>query len=346
MGDESEDRQPAAFGRGAAGEWAASRYEDVQAVLADPRFEVGAAASAEETGTISWLRASVSRFCNGELHQQRRALAAAQLARLDPAGLRAAARQRTHAALSDAGKPGDRVDVMAKFARWAPMAAMAEPLGATDPGAAAAAVIQCARGYFPGASDQTLRRADTATARLLRLLGAQSAGLDVTVARIALMVQGCDATAGLIGTALHLLADPPAPAARAPARGWPVEALLAEVLRHSPPVRASRRVAAADADFAGHTIAPGDAVVCSVDAANRDPGIFERPGEFDPGRRQQPSLTFGYGVRPCPGVDQALMLAAGVVETVTQRCRLLPGQQIEWEDSPLRIPRRLEVVLG
>jgi cytochrome P450 len=219
------------------------------------------------------------------------------------------------------------------------MAAMAAALGAADAGTAAAAAAQAARGYFPGADEQTARLADEATAQLVTLLGPAEPG--IVVARIALLVQGCDATAGLIGTALHVLADAPAGAG-----GWPTGALLAEVLRHSPPVRASRRVAVAAAQVAGQQVGAGDAVVCSVEEANRDPAVFERPGEFDPARPQPPGLTFGYGVRPCPGEAQALLLAAGVVDAVRERARLLPGQPVEYEPNPaLRIPRRLEVEL-
>ena len=43
-------------------------------------------------GTMAWLRATVSRFSEGEAHARRRALVEARLAALDPAALRAAAR--------------------------------------------------------------------------------------------------------------------------------------------------------------------------------------------------------------------------------------------------------------
>lgn len=308
-------------------------------MLADGRFEVPAAAAPGPPGTIAWLRARVSRFVNGPDHRRRRALAVGELSRLDPTALRADAGQRALAALTAAGAPGDRVDVMGLLARPVPMAAMAAALGAADPEAAAAAVADAARGYFPGAGEQAARLADEATACLTGLLG--PAGPDTVVARIALLIQGCDATAGLIGTALHVLQD-----AAEGAAAWPTGGLLAEVLRHSPPVRASRRVAAAAAEVAGQPVDAGDAVVCSVDAANRDPAVFERPDEFDPARPQPPSLTFGYGVRPCPGEAQALLLAAGVVDTVRERCRLLPGRPVAYEPNPaLRIPRRLEVEL-
>ena len=57
---------PNAFSKSAAqSEWVASRYRDVQAVLADERFEVVTFPEGGPVGTIGWLRASVSRFING-----------------------------------------------------------------------------------------------------------------------------------------------------------------------------------------------------------------------------------------------------------------------------------------
>jgi cytochrome P450 len=157
------------------------------------------------------------------------------------------------------------------------------------------------------------------------------APLEVIVARIALMVQGCDATAGLIGlTLLRLSGD------QAGAADEATHTLLEAALRHDPVVRASRRVARESAAVGGAQVQPGDAVLCDVEAANLDPGAYRPPG------LERPSLTFGAGLRPCPGPAQALALAAGVVDAVREGATLLPGQHADYEPGPLRIPRRLE----
>lgn len=324
----------------AAGEWIASRYADIQAVLADDRFEVPAAPdTGAAAGTISWLRASVSRFANGTEHARRRARAVEELNQLDPEELRSAARKRANAELSAAGLRGARVDVMAALARRVPMATMAASLGFADPRAAANAVTAVAAGYFGGADPQTQLAADAATALLVSMLGPVE--LDVIVARITLMVQACDATAGLIGIALQVLQDGPRTA-----DGWTTDAVLNEVVRHSSPVRLSRRVARVPVDLDGRLMSAGDTMLCNVDAANRDPAAFDRPDHFDPARQGLPSMTFGFGVRPCPGQQQALMLAGGVVDAVRERCEFQPGQRVWYEPSAaLRIPKRLEVAL-
>ncbi len=331
----------AAFARSAAGrEWIASRYADVQAILADDRFEVAAVPdSGAAPGTIAWLRASVSRFANGAEHQRRRALAVAELDRLGPQALREDARQRAQAALAAAGNPGDQVDVMALLARRVPMATLAAALGATDPDAAATAVIAVAAAYFGAAAEPVTQAADAGTARLLELLG--PAGTEVLVARITLLAQACDGTAGLIGETLRALQDAPGAGA-----DWPTDAVLAEVLRYSPPVRLSRRVARTAVDFGDCPVRPGDVVVGDLDAANADPAAFSRPDQFDPARSGPPSLTFGSGLRPCPAPQQALALAAGVIDAIRPACRLHPGQPIDHEPpAALRIPRHLPVTL-
>jgi cytochrome P450 len=197
----------------------------------------------------------------------------------------------------------------------------------------------------------------------------------VTVARIAVMVQACDATAGLIGTALHLLQD--RDGGEHPAgESWPTEALLAEALRRRPPASRFRRVASAPAEVGGQHVAAGDRVVCDVDAAGRDPqaappgqaaphGAAAPPGESAPGGQAAPGgeaaphgaaaphgsgpaaagLAFGAGIRPCPGPYQALALAAAVIDAVRERCVLQPGTPVTYEAAPTRVPERLEVVL-
>jgi cytochrome P450 len=325
--------------RSGAGQWRASRNADVRAVLSDDRFEVAEAGPGGPVGTLSWLRASVSRFANGAAHQRRRELVTAELRRLDPAAMRSAAHRRTLGDLAGAGDPGDLVDVMDRLARRVPMMVLAASVGMTDPGQAAAAVVEVAGGYFPGASAAAVSRADSATAWLVEALA--PADLDVVVARISLLVQGCDATAGLIGTALRLLQD-----AGADAAAWPTDAVLSETARHSPPVRASRRVAAVAAEVGAGQISAADVVVCDIEAASRDNAVYDRPELFDPARRAEPGLTFGFGIRPCPGTAQALALAAGVVDAVRERCGFRPGTPVAYEPSAaLRIPQRLELVL-
>lgn len=321
--------------------WIVTRHSQVRDVLADPAYQVAAVAGGGPFGTIGWLRASVSRFANGADHARRRALAVRELERISPQTLREDAGRRAHAVLDAAAGTG-RLDVMAKLARRVPMAALAAGLGITDPDRAADAVRAAAAGYFPGAGASREHAADIATAELTRMLGpAAEAAEEVTAARIALLVQGCDATAGLIGSAVYRVLQP-APEQAPP---YSTEAILAEVLRHDSPVRVSQRVSREAARLCGQPVPAGSVVLLRVDSANRDPEVFEAPDRFDPGRGDQPILTFGYGLRPCPGRAHALMLAAGVVQAVRDRCIAVRGP-VEYEPPRnVRVPARLDVTL-
>jgi cytochrome P450 len=278
-----------------------SEAAQVEAVLAGDAFAVPEAPPGEVG--MAWLRASVCRFANGSGHARRRGLAAAELAALDPAGLRRAAGARTEAALAAAA--GATVDLM-PLARRVPVAVLAAGLGA--PEGVADDVAAVAAVYAPGSPANAA--ADAAVERLAGALGRDEPG----AARIALLVQARDATAALIGNsvaaALHD-GDPPG-----------VDELLAETVRCDPPVRTTRRVCIAPADVAGTPVRPGDVIVLELGAAG---------------------LTFGAGPRPCPGREQALALAAGVVAPVLRRCRLAPGE-LAWADSPnLHALERLDV---
>lgn len=245
-----------------------TRHADVLAVLNDPRHLVPCAPE-DGGGGLAWLRASVSRFSNGPTHQRRRALLEAELARIDPADLRRRAYRRAAAG----EEPGT-----------VPVGVLAEVLGARFP--VVDAVVEVARGYLDGATDAAR---DAAADRLVDAFG--GARDEATAARICLLVQACAGTERLIDSA-----------ARFP--GVPLDALLAETLRHDPPVRATTRT-------------DGSPVRLDLAAANRDPAVFADPERFAPGRADADRhLAFGAGPRACPGRDHALALAAGVLEAL------------------------------
>lgn len=322
-----ETSPPPAVFRDDAG-WVVSRHADVRAVLGDARFAVPAPGAGGAPGTLGWLRRTVCRFSEAGDHERRVTIVRAELHRLDPAVLRRQAAARTEEILDRAG--GAPVEVMAAVARRVPTAVLGAALGAGED-ALAEAVPVAAAGYLTGLDRPGERdAADAAVGVLTRLLGP---GDDETVAnRIALFMQAYEATAGLVGITLARALRLPDPAA------WPAERLVAETLRYDPPVRAMRRVAAEAAELDGHAVGSGESVRLDVAAANRDPAVFADPDRFDPGRAEDAHLTFGAGRRPCPGGDQALGIAAGIVEVVARRTRLSAG-----DEPGGGTPARLEV---
>lgn len=193
-------------------------------VLGDPAFLVPPVPAGGPVPGIGWLRRSVARFCDGAGHARRRRLAVDLLAGMDRAELGRMAEEWTRAAIDAAGSRP--MDVMATVARPVPVGLLAAALGA--PGVRTEAVVVAARSYQPGGvADEG--PADRAVAELVLAFG--GAADEATAARIALLLQACEATAGLVGNAvLGLL--------RAPV-DCPLETIMAGA---DPPVRATRRL--------------------------------------------------------------------------------------------------------
>ncbi|GAA1257348.1 cytochrome P450 [Sphaerisporangium rubeum] len=107
-----------------------------------------------------------------------------------------------------------------------------------------------------------------------------------------------------------LAADP----ARAPAA-------VEEILRvASPSDHGLVRYAKEDLEFGGVTIRRGDAVVVSPTAANRDERIFDRPDEFDTTRRpEDPHIAFGYARHYCVGASLARVELRSAFATLPRR---------------------------
>lgn len=277
------------------------RYSDAVALLNNPAFEVppvppvSAGLPADITPDLAWLRATVSRFASGPDHHRRRALAIALLDAIDPGELRDRAAEATATALAEGATPE-------AVALRVPVAVLAAALRLDA--SVVDQVAVAARGYQPGTDAGAA--GDTAVQALVAAAGGSPD--EITAARIAVMVQAYDATATLIGNAL---------AAARMARVGTVDRLLAETLRFDPPARVMRRVCVASTAVGATTVDSGTLIMVDIAAANRDPAVFAAPDDFDPARTDvERHLAFGTGIRPCPGRDHALALAAGVLSAV------------------------------
>lgn len=316
--------------------WVFSRHSDVSAVLADPRFMVPPSPSAQNG--VAWLRGSVSRFSNGSAHARRRAIAERAIAAFGPLDLAAAARERATLILD--AMAGGTVDVMSALARQVPLAALVSAFGVDpdDEAEVVAAVIAVAAAYPPGASKEQEHAADAA----VECLVGHFSGQNETVAnRIAVLVQACDATAGLIGNTLNAALR----LQRAAIAGVRVEALVDETLRYDPPVWNTRRESDEALLVGGAALEERAPVVLHLAAANRDPEVFSEPHLFIPTRAPSSHLTFGHGHRACPGSRDGHALTTGVVDAVLTRCELARGEVAYMPSPNLRVPNRLEVTV-
>ncbi|WP_035879951.1 cytochrome P450 [Cupriavidus sp. BIS7] len=124
----------------------------------------------------------------------------------------------------------------------------------------------------------------------------------LTANAIGLMIQACEATAGLIGNTLVYLG-------RSGSRDADIDASVDLVARIDPPVQNTRRFMAADATLCGQAVSAGDAVLVLLAAAAHDStaAVQARP------------WTFGAGRHGCPGDALARVLAAGTVQALLAR---------------------------
>jgi cytochrome P450 len=88
----------------------------------------------------------------------------------------------------------------------------------------------------------------------------------------------------------------------------------------------------------GVVIAPGEAVVLSIGAANQDPAVFDSPAELDLHRAENPHLGFGHGAHHCVGASLARVELRAVFTALparipTLRVAVAPGELRCREDS-------------
>jgi cytochrome P450 len=124
----------------------------------------------------------------------------------------------------------------------------------------------------------------------------------LTANAIGLMIQACEATAGLIGNTLLYLG-------RSGSRDADIDASVDLVARVDPPVQNTRRFMAADTTLCGQTVRAGDAVLVLLAAAAHDAtaAVQARP------------WTFGAGRHGCPGDALARVLASCTVQALLAR---------------------------
>ena len=152
-------------------------------------------------------------------------------------------------------------------------------------------------------------------AEQLRSLGIED--VDEVVANlIGFLSQSYEATAGLIGNTLRVLARDPVLCRRAAGDDALLHRVVEEVARHDPPVHNTRRFVAQDGIVAGEAMKAGDQILVVLAAANRDPARHVRPHAFDPDRPDRSSFTFGTGRHACAGQAIAIAIAATGIQAL------------------------------
>ena len=172
-----------------------------------------------------------------------------------------------------------------------------------------------------------------------------------------LLLAGHETTVNLIGNGMLTLLRQPSMLERLRAEPGFAVPVVEELLRYEPPVHFLPRLALEDIDVAGVTIPAGAMIRLVLAAGNRDPDHVRDPDRFDPDRHdleqaseRQPSrgehLGFGGGIHYCFGAPLARLEGQIALAELAQRLdnpRLLADPPPYRLNAILRGPRHLPV---
>jgi cytochrome P450 len=133
-----------------------------------------------------------------------------------------------------------------------------------------------------------------------------------------LLFAGHETTVNLIGNGLLSLLGDPVELARV--RDEDVSRkCVEELLRFESPAQIIARTVAEDLEWDGYTFRKGDAVVCLLGAANRDPARFREPETLDVARSPNPHVAFGHGPHFCIGAQLSRLEGRVAIPALVRR---------------------------
>jgi cytochrome P450 len=172
-----------------------------------------------------------------------------------------------------------------------------------------------------------LRRREPRDDIISRLVGAE--GDQISPAEMIpmctlLLIAGFETTVNLISNGVLALLDHPQQwrALCADPHDMAAKA-VEETLRFDSPVQLTSRVALEPLELAGQQVRKGQQVFTLLGAANRDPGVYDRPATFDITRdNPAPHLAFSSGIHYCLGQPLARLEATIALRALAER---MPG---------------------
>lgn len=166
-----------------------------------------------------------------------------------------------------------------------------------------------------------------------------------------LFAAGAETTTHVIGSGILLLLRNPDQRDRLVQDPDIIPSAVEEVLRYESPVTLGLIRYAADDIEVGEIVIPrGDLVFLGVATANRDEERFPDPVNFDVERTENAHMAFGHGIHYCLGAPLARLELRIIISIILERfpgMRLAcPVADIPWQDSALRGPAALPLILG
>ncbi|MFI6507299.1 cytochrome P450 [Streptosporangium sp. NPDC050855] len=159
------------------------------------------------------------------------------------------------------------------------------------------------------------------------------------------VVGGWQPLAEAIGNAMYwLLPRPEALAALRTGGQELARTAVDELLRLEAPIPFTARVALTDVTLPGGEVPRGARVLAIVAAANRDPAVFDRPGELVLDRTPNPHLAFGGGPHFCLAAQLVRQTGAVLLARLAERfpSASLADPRPAWAST--LIPRRLRAL--
>jgi cytochrome P450 len=153
-----------------------------------------------------------------------------------------------------------------------------------------------------------------------------------------LLIAGIDTTWSAIGSSLWHLAKTPADRQRLVAEPALMPSAVEELLRAYSPVTMAREVMK-ETVISGCPVKPGNMVLLSFPAANRDPAVFPDADKVLIDRKENRHAAFGLGIHRCVGSNLARMEMTVALEEWLKRIpdfRLDPAGQVKWSEGTVR----------
>jgi len=122
---------------------------------------------------------------------------------------------------------------------------------------------------------------------------------------ILVLFAGHETTTNLIGNSLLTLLNHPDQFSEFKSSGELTNIACEELMRYDGPSNSVVRTVLKDHMLQNKTLRSGDRVYAMINAANRDPDIFDLPATVNLSRKPNRHLVFGTGIHTCPGVQLA-----------------------------------------
>jgi cytochrome P450 len=138
---------------------------------------------------------------------------------------------------------------------------------------------------------------------------------------VLLLVAGNETTTGLIINSMRAFAEFPEALTAIRNDLDLIPAAVEEALRYYAPFQATVRRATKDLELRGEQIAKNDRILVLLASANRDEDIFDDPKEFRLDRVKNKHVAFGFGIHSCVGAPLARMEGGIALATLLPKIR-------------------------